>query len=245
MHSFRIIPVIDLLNTEAVHAVKGERDKYKPLKSKLIDTSNPIKIINIIKQKLGLFEIYIADLDSIINRKPNLDLLTKILEIPDVKIMLDPGIISKNDLQRFSELKINKLILGLETINNIDLIKEAITIMGKKKIIVSIDMYQEKILSNIMELKNQNPIQIVSQLEKIGIKELILLDLFRVGQKVGGLPTLYLNIRKEFQGSILIGGGVKDSNDLLNLYKNGFNGALIATSLYDGTIEAEELKNLL
>ena len=32
MKKFKIIPVIDILNSEVVHAVKGEREKYKPLK---------------------------------------------------------------------------------------------------------------------------------------------------------------------------------------------------------------------
>ena len=35
MNNFKIIPVIDILNSKAVHAKKGERTKYKTLKSNL------------------------------------------------------------------------------------------------------------------------------------------------------------------------------------------------------------------
>ncbi len=242
MSKFRIIPVIDLLNSQAVHAIKGERNKYKPLKSIFSDSSDPIKIIKILEQNFGFEEFYIADLDSIIDNKPNLALLSKILNISSIKIMLDPGIHNKKDILKYEKLRLNKIILGLETINNLNEITECFKILGKNKIIVSIDMYNGKIISNKDVLKIQNPIDIINKLEKIGINELILLDLFRVGQKIGGIPPLYLKIREKYKGNVLIGGGIKDYKDILELSYKSFSGVLIGTSLYDGTIKIEDLK---
>ncbi len=243
MSNFKIIPVIDILNSEAVHAIKGERKKYKPLNSPLINTSNPIELIQFLNKELDFDEFYIADLDSIINRNPNIQILSEILKIPLIKIMLDPGIENTTDINMYSEFKLNKIILGLETINEIEVIKNSLKILGAERVIVSIDMYKGKIISKIKKWQYKKPAKIITELENLGIKELILLDLFRVGQKIGGIPPLYLKIREIFNGDILVGGGIKDLTDITLYKEKRFSGILIATALYDGTLNLEKLIN--
>ncbi|MFX1260371.1 MAG: HisA/HisF-related TIM barrel protein, partial [Promethearchaeota archaeon] len=204
---------------------------------------DPIEIIKILTQKFKFNEIYLADLDAIIKKKPNLKLLSKILEIPRAKIALDPGIANKENLLIYSRFKLNKLILGLETIREYDVITEGLKIFTPNKLIISIDMYKKKIISNIKELKGQNPLNVIDLLEEFNIKELILLDLFRVGQKIGGIPPLYLKIRKIFNGNILVGGGIRDYKDVIMYRENNFSGVLIATALYDKSIIIDKLRN--
>ena len=245
MSNFRIVPVLDILDSKAVHAIKGERAKYKPLNLKLMKSSNPVEIVEFLNKEFNFKEFYIADLDAITKKKPNFKLLLKILDNPSIQVMLDPGIINKDDLLTYSKFKLNKLILGLETMENINVIKESLEVFGHNKIIISIDMYKEKIISNIKQLKSQNILQVINTIEKFGVKEVILLDLFRVGQKIGGIPPLYIEIRKQFNGNILIGGGIKDFNDLLMYKDEEFSGILIATALYDGSIDIKKLKNII
>ena len=243
MVKFKVIPVIDVLNSVAVHALKGERNSYKPLQSKLFNTSDPFNILKFFETNYKFRDFYIADLDAIINKNPNLQLLKKILRTLRINIMIDPGIVDFEDVLLFSKYNIDKLIIGLETVGNLGIIEKALNIMGKGKLIVSIDMYKEKVISNARGLRNKNIIEITKVIEEIGIKELILLDLFRVGQKMGGIPPQYLEIQGSFEGNIYVGGGIKDYKDILN-YKNlNFAGVLIATALYDGTIDIEEVNN--
>ena len=105
-------------------------------------------------------------------------------------------------------------------------------------------MFKGKIITKINDLKNETPLNVVLKLKNLGVRELILLDLFRVGQKLGGIPPLYLKIRNIFDGNILVGGGIKNFDDLLNYYRNSFSGVLLATALYDGSIKVEKLKIL-
>jgi phosphoribosylformimino-5-aminoimidazole carboxamide ribotide isomerase len=244
MSSFRIIPVIDILNCKAVHAKKGERAKYKSLKSNLFQSSNPIEIFQILKNRFNFNEFYIADLDSILKKKPNFEILSKILARPNVNIILDPGIVDLEDIYKFSNYKIKSLILGLETIKNIEIIDQSLEILDQNKIIVSIDMYNGKILSNSNEIRAQDPISLIKRIESFGILSIILLDLFRVGQKIGGIPQLYLDVKQNFTGNVLVGGGIKNYGDILEYKEQKFAGILIATALYDGSIDIEKLKNL-
>ena len=245
MNKFRIIPVIDILNSQAVHAIKGEREKYKPLKSVLINDSNPTRIALKLKNKYLFNEFYIADLDAILQKKPNITIISKILDIPGVEIMIDPGIKTKKNAEKYFKLNLKSLILGLETLRDLKVIMECLELFDTNKIVVSIDMYNEVIQTNIDEFKNQDIPEIVRKIEDLGVVNIILLDLFKVGQKMGGISALYLKIREQFNGEILIGGGIKDLQDIKDYKSNNFSGVLIGTALHDGSIKTEELRNFL
>ncbi len=244
MEKFKIIPVIDILNSKAVHAVKGEREKYKPLKSVLIENSNPVEIVKEIQEKTSINDVYIADLDAILRKEPNFSQLFEILKIFDIKVMIDPGITLTKNILEYSSYNVDSLILGLETIKNLDVISDCLEIMGSKKTIVSVDMYKEEILTNVKKIKNQHPIETIEIIEELGVEKIILLDLYKVGQKLGGISPLYIEIREKFKGQILVGGGIKNIRDL-ELYKlNNFSGVLIGTALHDGTIDIEKLRKI-
>jgi phosphoribosylformimino-5-aminoimidazole carboxamide ribotide isomerase len=243
MHNFKIIPVLDILNSIIVHAVKGERNEYKPLKTYLFDTNDPIKVLKEFRQKYGFTEFYIADLDAIMKKQPNLKLLSEIIEISNIQIILDPGIVSIGDLYLYSKYSIEKIILGLETVESVDIILECLKINSRSKTIVSIDMYKEKIRTNIKEFQNQHPLKVVKVINNLGVNSIILLDLFKVGQKLGGISPLYHQIKKQFKGEILVGGGIKDLNDLKKYKSENFNGVLVGTAIYDGTIKIKDLKS--
>jgi len=242
MNFFKIYPVIDILNSIAVHAIKGDRDKYRPLKSPIFNTSEPLEIILGLKKKAGLKQFYIADLDAIIHKKPNIELIKKLIDYEDIEIIIDPGIRTIEHLKFFSDLNLSNLILGLETLQNIRIIRKSFKFFNKDKIIVSIDMYKEKLFTNIKKLKKLTPLEAIHKLEEIGIKRIILLDLFRVGQKLGGISPLFLKIKNNFSGEILVGGGIKNFDDVLLYHKCNFSGALIGTAIYDGTINLNDLR---
>jgi phosphoribosylformimino-5-aminoimidazole carboxamide ribotide isomerase len=244
MADFEIIPVIDVLNSKVVHAIKGERSKYKPLESYLFDTTNPIHIIKILNKKFKFSKFYIADLDAILHKKPNLNLYKEVLKNSNISIFLDPGIENENDIKIYTALSNFKLILGLETLKKLNIVVKGLDYLGKNKLILSIDMYNGKIISKIPQIKNRTPIEVIKKCENWGVSEIILLDLFRVGQKLGGIPLLYNQINKIFTGKILVGGGIKDFKDLIEYKNNNFSGVLIATALYDGSITKKEINSI-
>ncbi|TFF87555.1 MAG: hypothetical protein EU550_03040 [Promethearchaeota archaeon] len=242
MKKFRIIPVIDLLDSRVVHAKRGDREKYKPLKPIFLNSSNPIKIINKLNESYNFQEIYVADLNAITEDESNIGIIKEFTKNSKVKILLDPGIRNKQHLLNYINLSIDKLILGLETINSLKIIKEGLKLMGSDNIIISIDMYDKKIISNIKKFRNQNPKVPIKHLIGLGVENIILLDLYRVGQKIGGIPSLYLEIKENFKGNIFVGGGIKDMQDILKYKRYKFSGVLIGTALYDGTISKRQIE---
>ncbi len=70
----KIIPVIDILSGVAVHAVRGKREEYQPLKSVLCASSKPVDVAFAYKAR-GFKELYIADLDAILGKGKNSSVL--------------------------------------------------------------------------------------------------------------------------------------------------------------------------
>ena len=128
---------------------------------------------------------------------------------------------------------------------NLSLLRISALHLGQNKVIVSVDMYDGKIISKLNAFNKKNPINCIDVFKKLDVRELILLDLFRVGQKVGGIPPFYSKINQKFDGKVLVGGGIKNIEDIKTYKKNNFSGILIATALYDETIKINELKELV
>jgi phosphoribosylformimino-5-aminoimidazole carboxamide ribotide isomerase len=240
MNGFRIIPVIDIMNGIAVHANKGLRNEYQPIHMKFSQSSKPKDLLAFYLQKFHFTEAYIADLDSIIREKPNLEILSEIIHESTLNIMLDAGIRNLYDIIQFKNLGVDKLILATETIESFGVIDDAVSEIGPEKIIVSIDMKKQHLICECKEFAEMDINSIITQVKKRGISEIILLDLSKIGSLSGGGSSNYTSIRKNHPDlSIIIGGGVKNIQDIHRLKDQGFNGALIATALHKGIISPE------
>ena len=80
------------------------------------------------------------------------------------------------------------------------------------------------------------------ELQKLGVKELIVLDLARVGSEKGVDLALLKNMVNAFSINIGVDGGVRDLNDLQTLDGLGVYEVLLATALHTGKISVEELR---
>ncbi len=244
MNRFRIIPVIDIMNGTAVHANKGLRNEYQPIHMKFSQSSKPQDLLTVFSEKFSFTETYIADLDSIIREKPNIEFLSKIIQESPLDIMLDAGIRNLYDIMQFKNLGLSKIILATETIESFDVVDDAISELSPEKIIVSIDMKKQKLISESAEIAEMDIDTIIKQVSKKGISEIILLDLAKVGSLTGGGHANYQSIRSNHPNlRIILGGGVKDINDVISIKRQGFNGALIATSLHKGIITPDNVRS--
>jgi phosphoribosylformimino-5-aminoimidazole carboxamide ribotide isomerase len=77
----------------------------------------------------------------------------------------------------------------------------------------------------------------------MGVSEVIVLDLVRVGSSEGVNAVFLKNVLEEVPVNVYVGGGVRDIKDLLDLKNLGVSGVLVATALHSGKISIVELKN--
>jgi phosphoribosylformimino-5-aminoimidazole carboxamide ribotide isomerase len=238
-----IIPVMDLLNGQVVHAVKGERDKYRPIRSILCSSADPIDVAKTFRQ-LDLNKLYLADLDAIQAKGNNFQIYKKIVENTNLKIMVDAGINKIEIAEKVIENGATQIIIGTETLGSLNFIKTCLTKYGEDKVIISIDVKNGKLLHKTTELDSKSPLETALTLEELGVKTIIVLDLGRVGSMQGINFDVLLPILKKTDLEIITGGGIRNFNDIIELQKYPIKGVLVATALHNGNITKEDLKKL-
>ncbi len=239
----RAIPVIDILNGVVVHAVRGKRKEYKPLRSVLMQSVNPVTVASALK-KFGFGELYLADLDAIMRTGQNLSVIRQIAEETSAILMVDAGVTDLNQARQLLQNKVSKLIVGTETLQTQDFLKDAIDFLGSEKIIVSLDLKAGKVLSKSESIRLKDPLTVARELEASNVAELIVIDLARVGTREGVDLLLLEEMRENLNIKLLVGGGVRDVDDLVDLEKLGIDGVLLATALHSGQISREDLTRM-
>ncbi len=227
----RCIFVLDILNGAVVHALRGERKRYRPIAefSRIVSTSEPIALLRTLRPR----EIYVADLNLLTGQGDNLEVIGEISKWS--KAMADIGISCLADLGRLPPSV--TAVLGTETAS-LSLIKEAAAKLIRRgsKAVVSIDMKKGRLLASDPVLANIEPIDILKILNHLDLEAVILLDLDRVGASAG-LDKPFLKAAADAsENPLILGGGISDQDDLAALEDMGFAGALVATAVHSGKI---------
>jgi phosphoribosylformimino-5-aminoimidazole carboxamide ribotide isomerase len=237
----KIIPVIDILNGVAVHAVRGKRKEYMPLKSALCPSSDPLMVASAFKT-LGFTEFYLADLDAITGQTPNYKIIQQIADQTGLKLMVDAGVSNLIDAQKTLNCHASKVIIGTETLCTKAFVAQATQTLGSNRVIVSLDMKGPKILVKMGFDGGKNALCLLKDFEGMGVSEFILLDLSRVGSGEGVNVSFLKEAIQNLKAHIYVGGGVRDISDLAELKALGVEGVLLATALHEGKITVPELK---
>ncbi len=236
----KVIPVIDILNGNVVHAVKGIRKEYLPLQSTLVSSTAPLEVAQAFKN-LGFTELYIADLDAIIDCSTNFQTLKHIAQETGLKLMVDAGVTGIKRAQNLLACGVSELIIGTETLQTKAFVREAVRLFGSDRVLVSLDLKDDKVVVKRGFDGSSDPMVLLRELKAIGVSRVIVLDLSRVGSNEGVNVDLLKKVI-EVGINVYVGGGVRDTQDLVELQGLGVLGALLATALHSGEIRVEELK---
>ena len=230
-----ILPVIDILNGVAVQARKGARDEYAPIVSPLTSDSDPVLLAAAFKEKFHFESVYIADLDAIIHGRPNEKIIEKIATRLNLKIYLDSGIRSRNDFSRGGNLLAHKIVVGTETINDLDVINQARHFFMPEKVVVSLDTKAGKLFGSS---KNEAIDSVFAVIAQAQIKEIIILDLDYVGSERGMSPYIKTIIQryKDENVQFITGGGVRNAYDIAAAEALGCSKIMVGTVLHNRDI---------
>lgn len=238
----RIIPVMDLLGGVVVHARKGMRDKYRPVKSVLSRTASPVEVARAFYREFRFKELYVADLDAILRKCIGTDEITRISEATPMELMVDAGINSLECAQRLRNAGAAKVIVATETLEDLNTLSRIIDELGGNCVISSLDMKDRKVLCKAIELTRKAPAEIAKMLEDRGVSQLIVLELTKVGSESGADRLLAESIVNSVNIPVITGGGVRNISDLIELEEIGVDGVLLATSLHSGSITPSDLR---
>jgi phosphoribosylformimino-5-aminoimidazole carboxamide ribotide isomerase len=193
-------------------------------------------------KKLGFGELYVADLDAILGNRPNLSIIKKIAERTGLRLMVDAGIANMDRAEKLFRNRASTIVIGTETLSTASFVQDAIRSFGGERVIVSLDTKNGELFAGFSHGKNKGPLNLLREFHRMGLSQVILLDLARVGSNEGVNVPLLRKVLEEFRAKVFVGGGVRDVADLLELEKMGVFGVLLATALHSGGINVEAAK---
>ncbi len=226
-----IIPVLDLMNGQVVHAKHGDRAHYQPIKSVLCDSSQPVNIVEALLELYPFKQLYIADINAIQKNGHHLNIIYNIaLAFPGLEIYLDAGFSSIEEINTFN--KINLIpVLGSESILSIDAY-QAINKSHQKRMLLSLDFKNDVY---------QGPTALLHD-SRYWPNEIIVMSLSKVGSQSGpDIEKLKHFKQISPQTKIYAAGGVRNANDLEMLKLENIDGALIASAIHNGNLNQKDL----
>lgn len=242
----RLIPVMDLRDGLVVHAVKGDREHYRPVTSVLTDTAEPLEVARAFREKLGLSELYIADLNAIQGHGHHRALISRLAQQSEMSLIVDAGASDVASALQVLEAGASQVIIGAETLTTWETVPAICAAIDPRHLIFSLDMRSGQILSRCPQLITSSPVEVLGLLYRANWREVILLDLSRVGTGTGVDRALIAEARQMLpQLALIAGGGVRDANELDDLRTAGVAGVLVATALHQGIITRQHIAALI
>ncbi len=235
--ALQIIPVLDLLNGVVVRGVGGRRDEYRPVKSVLASSAQPLDVAQAFRGRLNLTTLYVADLDGILRQQPNGEVYRQLAD-DGFEFWIDAGVRSLSDANRLLNAGAAKIIVGLETVPDGRLLAALVAELGASRIVFSLDLQAGRPLLGHSDWPDSSPLGIAQTVLSLGLTQLIVLDLASVGEQRGPSTLALCESIRRFAPEVrlITGGGVRNADDLRPLQAAGIDGVLLATALHNGAI---------
>lgn len=230
---FRIIPVLDLMAGEVVRAHAGERQSYRPIVSPLAESSHPDAVLAGLLSLAPFTAVYIADLDAIAGAGDNSGMVEKLARrFSGLDFWVDAGFREVHSARRRQHPG-TVPVFGSESMGAVSILADAIDAFGAESIILSLDHRNERFIgpSGLDHQPDLWPTRIV------------VMTLDRVGTRKGpDLMRLRGVMAKADERAVYAAGGVRSPDDIERLAESGVAGALVATTLHDGTLSRDLLR---
>jgi phosphoribosylformimino-5-aminoimidazole carboxamide ribotide isomerase len=235
-----VVAVLDLMNGVVVRGVGGRREEYRPIVSRLTASCDPVEVADAFREKLGLNELYLADLDAIAGQRPSIQLFEKLVS-RGFTLWVDAGM---RDAEQADELRaagVMRIVAGLETLATPEELTSLCQRHGEQ-VVFSLDLKGGRSLGSLAW--PAEPFEIARLAVERGARRLLILDLARVGAGQGtGTEELCRQLGETFpQVEICAGGGIRGSEDLRRMRQAGVRAVLVASALHDGRLTRADLE---
>jgi phosphoribosylformimino-5-aminoimidazole carboxamide ribotide isomerase len=242
----RVVPVLDLKGGVAVHAVRGERAAYAPVRSVLSPSADPVALARAFRERLGCDACYVADLDAITGAGDHHAIVQAIADV-GLAVWLDAGVATAEAARRAVSSGAKRIIVGTETLKDRrDLAGIAAATREASgagaDCILSLDHREGRLLGGSPALAEADAAEVAAAAWAAGMRTFIVLDLARVGAGTGPPVEMARRYRDRLpDAEIVLGGGVRGKDDLRALERAGYHAALVGTALHTGVLGPADL----
>ena len=236
-----LLPAIDLKDGQAVRLYKGDYNQ------KTVYSNSPENIACEF-EAMGAKWLHLVDLDGAKDGMyKNVETIKKIKQSTNLKIQLGGGIRNIETIKMYlEEIGIDRVILGTAALNEPEFLKAAIKLYGPSKIVVGVDVKNEKVAtSGWLKTSDVDYIDFIQYLESINITTIVVTDISKDGTLQGPNFDMYKKIKDKTKIKFIVSGGIKDAQNIKDVAKLDYYGCILGKAYYEGKVDLVEVLNAL
>ncbi len=234
----KIFPAIDIKDKKCVRLIKGDFDNKTEYKISPVEQAGKYK-------DHGFKNLHIVDLDGALTGETvNLDIIQEIVKKSNLKIEVGGGVRSIDSIKKYSDVGIEKVILGSAAIKDKNFLKEACE-KFPKQIALGLDAKDGYLsVSGWKENSNKLTLDFLKEVNDFGVSRLIYTDINQDGTKQGPNFQETYKVADISNCPVVISGGVSSIDDIKKakeLNNKNIEGIIVGKAIYDGDINLGEL----
>ena len=232
----KIFPAIDIKDKKCVRLVKGDFDNKTEYEISPVDQAGKYK-------DHGFKNLHIVDLDGALTGETvNQDIIKEIVTKFDLKVEIGGGIRNLDNIQKYIDAGVEKVILGSAAIKDKSFLKEACE-KFPNKIALGLDAKDGYLsVSGWKENSNQLTIDYLNHVNDYGVSRLIYTDIDRDGMKQSPNFEETSKVANVSNCPVIISGGVSSMEDVKKAKSlKNIEGIIVGKAIYDGDINLDEL----
>ena len=234
----KIFPAIDIKDKKCVRLLKGDFD------TKTEYAMSPVEQARKYKDH-GFKNLHIVDLDGALTGETvNLDIIQKIVKNFDLKIEVGGGVRSMDNIQKYTDAGVEKVILGSAAIKDKNFLKEACK-KFPNQIALGLDARDGYLsVSGWKENSNKLTLDYLKEVNDFGASRLIYTDIDQDGMKQGPNFEETSRVADTSNCPVIISGGVSSIDDIKKakeLNNKNIEGIIVGKAIYDGDIDLDKL----
>ena len=232
----KIFPAIDIKDKKCVRLVKGDFENKTEYEMSPVEQAGKYK-------DHGFKNLHIVDLDGALTGETvNQDIIKDIIAKFDLRVEIGGGIRNLDNIQKYIDAGVDKVILGSAAIKDKIFLKEACE-KFPNKIALGLDAKDGYLsVAGWKENSNQLTLDYLKEVNNYGVSRLIYTDINRDGMKQSPNFEETSKVAEASNCPVIISGGVSSLDDVKKA-KNVKNveGIIVGKAIYDGDIKLEEL----
>ena len=234
----KIFPAIDIKDKKCVRLIKGDFENKTEYGMSPIDQAKKYK-------DHGFKNLHIVDLDGALTGETvNLDIIGEIVSKFNLKIEVGGGVRNLKSIEKYTDIGVEKVILGSAAIKDKNFLKQACS-KFQNKIALGLDSKNGYLsVSGWKENLNQLALDFLKEVNDYGASRLIYTDINRDGTKASPNFEETAKLADISNCPVIISGGVSSIADIKkakDLNNKNIEGIIVGKAIYDGDIQLDEL----
>lgn len=228
-----VIPAIDLRGGRCVRLFRGDPTAETVYEADPVDVAHGFAMD-------GARRLHVVDLDGALGTGSNRDVVVAICRNVTIPVQLGGGLRTIAAVERALAAGAARAILGTAAALDPGFVAEAVAHFHDR-LIVAVDVRDDRLMVRGWRDEGPRVEEAIAALSDAGAPRFLVTSVQKDGTMAGPDFALYERVAVLSDRPVIASGGVRNAEDVRNLYELGLEAVVVGKALYSGTLRLTEV----